>query len=53
VSSMLTSDQNSHVLAYAYGNISWTVIIAAFGLQAMGRVMAQTVPMQAEIDATV
>jgi hypothetical protein len=36
-----------------YAHLSWVVIIAAFGLQAMGRVMAATVPMQAEIDATV
>lgn len=36
-----------------YYQLSWTVIIAAFGLQAMGRVMAMTVPMREEIDATV
>jgi hypothetical protein len=34
-------------------HFSWTVIVAAFGLQAMARVMAMTVPMREEIDATV
>ena len=29
------------------------VIFAGFGLLTMGRVMAQTVPMRAELDATV
>ncbi len=37
----------------SYYDLSWAVIIAAFGLQAMSRVMAMTVPMREEIDATV
>lgn len=36
-----------------YYHLSWAVIIAAFGLQAMSRVMAATVPMREELDATV
>jgi hypothetical protein len=36
-----------------YYDLSWAVIIAAFGLQTMSRVMAMTVPMREEIDATV
>jgi Protein of unknown function (DUF2975) len=36
-----------------YVHLSWVLIIVAFGLQAMARVMAAAVPMQAEIDATV
>jgi hypothetical protein len=53
VSTMLTSHARDDLLGYAYLNVSWPVIIAAFGLQAMGRVMAMTVPMREEIDATV
>ena len=53
VTSMLTGTHDSYVGVYAISHFSWAVIIAAFGLQAMSRVMAQTVPMQRELDATV
>ncbi|MFZ2014956.1 MAG: DUF2975 domain-containing protein [Nocardioides sp.] len=53
VSSMLTNSRDSYFGVYALSHFSWVVIIAAFGLQAMGRVMAMTVPMREEIDATV
>jgi hypothetical protein len=53
VSTMLTSGVSGDLLGYAYFHVSWAVVIAAFGLQAMGRVMAMTVPMREEIDATV
>lgn len=53
VYSLLIGPGNGYFWVYALGHFSWTVIIAAFGLQAMGRVMAMTVPMREEIDATV
>lgn len=53
VSSMLTVTPHSYVGGYALEHFSWGVIIAAFGLQAMSRVMSMTVPMREEIDATV
>jgi hypothetical protein len=34
-------------------HLSWAALFAGFGLLTIGRVMAQTVPMQAELDATV
>jgi Protein of unknown function (DUF2975) len=53
VYSLLTGPGGGYFWVYALGHFSWAVIIAAFGLQAMGRVMAMTVPMREEIDATV
>lgn len=50
VSTMLTEHSN---YIGGYYDLSWAVIIAAFGLQAMSRVMAMTVPMREEIDATI
>jgi TRAP-type C4-dicarboxylate transport system permease small subunit len=50
---MVSTPDHGFYEYYAYAHFSWAVIFAAFGLQAMGRVMAMTVPMQAEIDATV
>jgi hypothetical protein len=50
VSTMVTEHTN---YLGGYYNLSWAVIIAAFGLQAMSRVMAMAVPMREEIDATV
>jgi hypothetical protein len=50
VSTMVT-EHASYIGGYYH--LSWAIIIAAFGLQAMGRVMAMTVPMREEIDATV
>ena len=34
-------------------HVSWAILFAGFGLLTIGRVMAQTVPMRAELDATV
>jgi hypothetical protein len=51
VATMVTDQAQNEWLRYAH--LSWVIIIAAFGLQAMARVMAATVPMKAEIDATV
>jgi hypothetical protein len=51
VATMLVDPANNDWLRYA--DLSWVIIIAAFGLQAMARVIAATVPMKAEIDATV
>jgi hypothetical protein len=51
VDSMLTEGQDNDYFLYLH--VSLVVLIAAFGLQALGRVMAMTVPMQREIDATV
>lgn len=34
-------------------HLSWAILFAGFGLLTIGRVMAQTVPMRAELDATV
>lgn len=50
VNTMLTEHDN---YIGGYYHLSWAVIIAAFGLQAMSRVMAATVPMREELDATV
>jgi Protein of unknown function (DUF2975) len=50
VSTMLT-EHDTYIGGYYH--LSWAVIIAAFGLQAMSRVMAATVPMREELDATV
>jgi hypothetical protein len=36
-----------------YTHLSWVLIVVAFGLQAMSRVMAMTVPMREEIETTV
>jgi hypothetical protein len=38
---------------YFFFHLSWAVLFAGFGLLTVGRVMAQSVPMQREIDATV
>lgn len=51
VATMLVDPANNDWLRYAH--LSWVVIIAAFGLQAMSRVIAATVPMREELDATV
>jgi hypothetical protein len=51
VATMLVDPEHNDWMRYIH--LSWVVIIAAFGLQAMGRVIAATVPMKAEIDATV
>lgn len=53
VSTMVTGTGDDYFWVYALSHFSWAVIVAAFGLQAMGRVMALTVPMREEIDATV
>lgn len=53
VSTMVTGSHRNDSLGLMYAAFSWVVLIAAFGLQAMSRVMALTVPMQDEIDATV
>jgi len=50
VNTMLTEHSN---YIGGYYHLSWAVIIAAFGLQAMSRVMAAAVPMREELDATV
>jgi hypothetical protein len=51
VGTMLTHPDDNDWLRYMH--LSWVLLITAFGLQAMGRVMAAAVPMQAELDATV
>jgi hypothetical protein len=39
--------------AWAFFHLSWAILFAGFGLLTIGRVMAQTVPMRAELDATI
>jgi hypothetical protein len=51
VATMLVNPAHNDWLRYAH--LSWVLIIVAFGLQAMARVIGATVPMKAEIDATV
>lgn len=53
VASMLAGPHDSYFGVYALSHFSWAVIIAAFGLQAMSRVMTMTVPMREELDATI
>lgn len=50
-----TMDRQSHGLNAALGffHLSWAILFAGFGLLTVGRVMAQSVRMQREIDATV
>jgi hypothetical protein len=51
VSTLLSDPANNDRLRYTH--LSWVLIIVAFGLQAMARVIAATVPMREELDATV
>jgi hypothetical protein len=51
VSTLLSDPANNDWLRYTH--LSWVLIIVAFGLQAMARVIAATVPMREELDATV
>jgi hypothetical protein len=51
LASTMLSEHSNYIGGYFH--LSGAVIIASFGLQAMGRVMAMTVPMREEIDATV
>jgi hypothetical protein len=51
VATMLVDPANNDWPRYIH--LSWVTLIAAFGLQAMARVIAATVPMREEIDATV
>jgi hypothetical protein len=38
---------------FGFFHLSWSTLIGGFGLLTVGRVMAQSVRMQREIDATV
>ena len=46
-------DVSSSGLWFPFFHLSWTTLFAGFGLLTIGRVMAQSVRMQREIDATV
>ena len=51
VATMVDGVNASHALAFFH--LSWAILFAGFGLLTFGRVMAQSVDMQRELDATV